>query len=106
MFALIIIVFAPLIKSGSSLFYIPIFVRSTKQIGICGETGYPLCEMSVKNVELSEPKASFRRSANEHTQRVGSVRSALIFFCFVFLYQDKKMKWVWAKPKTNIQYTT
>ena len=47
-FALIIIVFAPLIKSGSSLFYIPIFVRSTKQIGICGETGYPLCEMSVK----------------------------------------------------------
>ena len=54
-FALIIIVFAPLIKSGSPLFYIPIFVRSTKQIGLCGETGYPLCEMSVKNVELSEP---------------------------------------------------
>ena len=53
------------------------FVQSTKQIGLCGETGYPLCEMSVKNVELSEPKASFRRSANEHTQRVGSVRLAL-----------------------------
>ena len=27
--------------------------------------------------------------------------SALIFFCFVFLYQDKKMKWVWAKPNRN-----
>ena len=60
--------------------------------------------MSVKNVELSEPKASFRRLVNKHLAgRLGT--SALIFFCFVFLYQDKKMKWVWAKPKTNIQYT-
>ena len=25
---------------------------------LCGEAGYPLCEMSVKNVELFEPKAS------------------------------------------------
>ena len=89
-FALFIIVFAHFL-----------FVQSTKQIGLCGETGYPLCEMSVKNVELSEPKASFRRLVNKHLAgRLGT--SALIFFCFVFLYQDKKMKWVWAKPNTNI----
>ena len=67
------------------------FVLCTKQIGLCGETGYPLCEMSVKNVELSEPQASFRRLVNKHIAgRLGT--SALIFFCFVFLYQDKKMK--------------
>ena len=90
---LFIIVFVPFL-----------FVRSTKQIGLCGETGYPLCEMSVKNVELSEPKASFRCLVNKHLAgRLGT--SALIFFCFVFLYQDKKMKWVWATPKTNILYT-
>ena len=80
------------------------FVRSTKQIGLCGETGYPLCEMSVKNVELSEPKASFRCLVNKHIAgRLGT--SALIFFCFVFLYQDKKMKWVWATPKTKHSIT-
>ena len=91
-FALIIIGFALILHSH--------FVRSTKQIGLCGETGYPLCEMSVKNVELSEPKASFRRLVNKHLAgRLGT--SALIFFCFVFLYQDKKMKWVWAKPNTK-----
>ena len=76
------------------------FVRSTKQIGLCGETGYPLCEMSVKNVELSEPKASFRCLVNKHIAgRLGT--SALIFFCILFLCQDKKSMWVWAKPKTK-----
>ncbi len=66
--------------------------------------GYPLCEMSVKNVELFEPKASFRRLVNKHIAgRLGT--SALIFFCFVFLYQDKKSMWGWATPKRNIQYT-
>jgi len=38
--------------------------------------------------------------------RIFGEAAALIFFCFVFLYQDKKMKWVWAKPNTNIQFTT
>ncbi len=46
--------------------YIFLFCAPHKQIGICGETGHPLCEMSVKNVELSEPKASFRRLVNKH----------------------------------------
>ena len=74
------------------------FVRVTKQIGLCGETGYPLCEMSVKNVELSEPKASFRRLVNKHLAgRLGT--SALTFFCILFLCQDKKSMWVWATPK-------
>lgn len=26
---------------------------------LCGEAGYPLCEMSVKNCELSEPLGEF-----------------------------------------------
>ena len=42
-----------------------------------------------KNVELSEPKASFRRSANEHIQRVGLVRRALTFFAYFFVLRQK-----------------
>ena len=28
-------------------------------LALCGEAGYPLCEMSVKNCELSEPLGEF-----------------------------------------------
>ena len=52
--------------------------------------GNPLVrKWAKKNVELSEPKASFRRSANEHTQRVGSVRRALTFFAYFFVLRQK-----------------
>ena len=101
------------------------FVRSTKQTALRAETQTRLCESErrktsnclsrrrVFDVQRTSTRSGSARYVQPWLCRLSESRAELVrampsvgtavrsFFCILFLCQDKKSMWVWAKPNTK-----